>query len=780
MVDLIGALKRRTGFDGGFGGSLSVPKSVQDVIQIKSVFPDGIFMTGKGCFSKTYRFTDVNYAVAGKEEKESYFFKYSDILNSLENGVSSQITIINRRIKTDELQNIVLSEEKNDGNDSYRREINDMLLNLADGANAVIQDKYVTLTVQTKSVEEARLHFGRIGTDLIAHFSRLGSKCTELDLSERLRIIHDFCRPDEGSDYHFDLRDTMRKGQSFKDYISPDSFEFKSDHFKVGDRYARVLFLRDCPSFIKDMIIRELTDASRNMIFNFDIIPVSTEEAQRFGEKQALGIETNITNYQRKQNSNNNYSAVIPYDMEQQRKVVREFLDDITARDQKMFKVVMTIMITADSEKELESETDATLAVCRKHMCQFGILKFQQLEGFNATLPIGVNKIEARRTLITESLAVFMPFKAQEIRHEGGIFQGVNAISKNLIFVNRKNLLNGNCMILGVSGSGKSFTAKEEIVNLFLTRDADIIVIDPEREYKSLVEALNGQVIRLSATSKSHINALDINGDYADGANPIALKAEFVLSLFEQIVGKDKLGAFQKSVIDRCLTNIYSPYIKKKYKGKAPTLIDLVNNLKEQPEPEAQEVAVQIELFATGSHNTFAQQTNVNIDNRLISYDILELGSQLMPIGMLVVLDSIFNRITRNRSLGRETYIFIDEIYLLFQHEYSANFLFTLWKRVRKYGAFCTGITQNVDDLLQSHTARTMLANSEFVIMLNQGSTDRDDLANLLQISEDQMKYITDVEAGHGLVKVGSSLVPFERKFPKNTELFRLMTTKME
>ena len=780
MVDFIGALKRKTGFDGGFGGSLSVPKSVQDVIQIKSVFPDGIFMTGKGCFSKTYRFTDVNYAVAGKEEKESYFFKYSDILNSLENGVSSQITIINRKIKTDELQNIVLSEEKNDGNDSYRREINDMLLNLADGANAVIQDKYITLTVQTKSVEEARLHFGRIGTDLIAHFSRLGSKCTELDLSERLRIIHDFCRPGEGSDYHFDLRDTMRKGQSFKDYISPDSFEFKSDHFKVGDRYARVLFLRDCPSFIKDMIIRELTDASRNMIFNFDIIPVSTEEAQRFGEKQALGIETNITNYQRKQNSNNNYSAVIPYDMEQQRKVVREFLDDITARDQKMFKVVMTIMITADSEKELESETDATLAVCRKHMCQFGILKFQQLEGFNATLPIGVNKIEARRTLITESLAVFMPFKAQEIRHEGGIFQGVNAISKNLIFVNRKNLLNGNCMILGVSGSGKSFTAKEEIVNLFLTRDADIIVIDPEREYKSLVEALNGQVVRLSATSKSHINALDINGDYADGANPIALKAEFVLSLFEQIVGKDKLGAFQKSVIDRCLTNIYSPYIKKKYKGKTPTLIDLVNNLKEQPEPEAQEVAVQIELFATGSHNTFAQQTNVNIDNRLISYDILELGSQLMPIGMLVVLDSIFNRITRNRSLGRETYIFIDEIYLLFQHEYSANFLFTLWKRVRKYGAFCTGITQNVDDLLQSHTARTMLANSEFVIMLNQGSTDRDDLANLLQISEDQMKYITDVEAGHGLIKVGSSLVPFERKFPKNTELFRLMTTKME
>lgn len=779
MFDLIGNIKKKSGLDDMFGDTMTVPQSVQEVLQIKTVYPDGIFWLGKDIYSKMFKFSDINYAVSSKADKEDDFFKYSEILNSLENGVSSQITIINRKIKNNELDKIIMSEQENDGKDKYRKEMNEMLMNLANGANAIVQDKYITLTVQKKTVEEARSHFRRVATDLQAHFSRLGSRCNELDLTERLRVIHDFCRPGEEADYRFDLRDTMRKGQSFKDYISPDSYEFKDSYFKIGDKFARVLFIRDYPSYIKDSVVWELTDNNRNMIFNFDIVPVSTEEAQKFGEKQALGIETNIANYQRKQNTNNNYTSIIPYDMEQQRKEIREFLDDITSRDQKMFKVIITIMHTADTLEQLNSDTDAITATGRKHMCQIGTLKFQQLDGFNATLPIGINRIQARRTLTTESLAVFMPFKVQEIQHKNGVFQGVNVISKNMIFVNRNELLNGNCFILGVSGSGKSFTAKEEIVNMLLTRDADVIIIDPEREYKPLVDALNGQVIQLSATSKNHINCLDINADYADGANPIALKSEFVMSLFEQIAGKDNVSAFEKSIIDRCLANIYSPYIKNKYQGEAPTLIDLEKELKRQPEPEAHELAVQIELFTTGSHNTFAQQTNVNIRNRFVCFDILDLGSQMMPIGMLTVLDSILNRITANRAAGRETYIFIDEIYLLFQHEYSANFLFGLWKRVRKYGAFATGITQNVDDLLQSHTARTMLANSEFIIMLNQGSTDREELAKLLLISDDQLKHITNVETGHGLVKVGSDLVPFERKFPKNTELYKLMTTKL-
>lgn len=778
MFDLLGKLKSLVGISDNFGDGMAVPKSVQDAIDIRAVYPDGIFLVGKDRYSKVFKFTDINYAVASKEDKETDFFKYSDILNSLENGVSSQLTIINRRIKSEELNNLLLTEKQNDGKDVFRREINEMLTGLANSTSAIVQDKYITLTVQKKTVEEARAHFNRAGTDLIAHFSRIGSKCRELELTERLRIIHDFCRPDDDTNYQFDLRDTMRKGESFKDYISPDSFEFKGDYFKVGDKFARVLFVRGYASYVKDEIIRVITDSCKNMIFNFDIVPVSTQEAQKFVEKQALGIETNIANYQRKQNANNNFSAIIPYDMEQQRKEIREFLDDIMTRDQKMFKVVMTIMHTADTLEQLNTDTE-TIVAAGGNTCQIGTLRFQQLEGFNATLPIGTNKILARRTLTTESLAVFMPFKVQEIQHKGGVCQGVNVISKNLIVVNRKELLNGNCIILGVSGSGKSFTGKEEVSTLHLTTDADIIIIDPEREYKALVEALGGQVVQLSATSKNHINCLDINQDYADGDNPIALKSEFIMSLFEQIIGTDKIDGKQKSIIDRCLTNVYRNYIKKKYKGKPPTLLDLVANLKEQPEDEAQELALNMELFTTGSHNTFAKQTNVNSENRLLCYDIHDLGTHLMPIGMLVVLDSILNRITKNRAEGRETYIFIDEIYLLFRHQYTADFLFTLWKRVRKYGAFCTGITQNVDDMMQSHTARTMLANSEFIIMLNQGSTDRDDLANLLQISDDQMKHITNVDAGHGLVKVGSDLVPFERKFPKNTQLYKLMTTKM-
>ena len=779
MFDLIGMIKKKLGFSELFGDGLNVPKSVQDVIRIDTVYDDGMFAVGKELYSKTFHFTDINYAVSSKGDKEVGFLKYSEILNLFDNDVSSQITIINRSISNNELKKMIIAECEKDGRDKYRKEINDLLKNLASGANSIVQDMYVTVTVKKKTPEEAKKHFSRVGADLSAHFSRLGSKFSDIDLTERLRIIHDFCRPNEAADYHFDLRDTMQKGQSFKDYISPDGFEFKSDYFKCGDKFGRVLFIRDFPSYIKDSVVWDLTDTNRNMIFNFDILPVSTEEAQKFGEKQALGIETNITNYQRKQNSNNNYTSVIPYDMEMQRKEIREFLDDLTTRDQKMFKVVITIMHTADTLEQLNSDTEAIQATGRKHMCQIGVLKYQQLDGFNATLPIGINKIEARRTLTTESLAVFMPFKVQEIQHEGGVFQGVNVISKNMIFVNRKKLLNGNCFILGVSGSGKSFTAKEEMVNLLLSTDADVIIIDPEREYKALVEAMDGQVVELSPTSKSHINCLDINKDYADGASPIALKSEFVLSLFEQAMGNGNVGAVQKSLIDRCLTNVYSAYIKKNYVGKPPTLTDLCQNLKSQPEPEASELATAMELFSSGSHNTFAKQTNVNVENRLLCYDILELGKHLLPVGMLVVLDSILNRITKNRAEGRETYIFIDEIYLLFEHEYSANFLFTLWKRVRKYGAYCTGITQNVDDLLQSHTARTMLANSEFIIMLNQGGTDREDLANLLQISETQMRHITNVDVGHGLIKVGSSLVPFERKFPKNTELYKLMSTKM-
>ena len=756
-----------------------VPRSVQDVIPVKAIWEDGIFLVGKNKYSKSFKFLDINYAVASKEDKEAMFLDYSALLNSLDAGATTKITINNRRINKLDFEKAILLKDSEDELDKYRKEYNQMLISQAKNANEIIQEKIITISVYKKSIEEARNYFTRATTDLMNHFNTLGSKCIELDATERLRIAHDFYRTGEETSFHFDIHETMKKGHDFKDFICPDSIELERDYFRVGNRYGRVFFLKEFASYINDDMVAELTDLNKNMMLSIDVIPIPMDEAVKEAENRRLGVETNITNWQRKQNANYNWSSILPYDMEQQRNESKEMLDDLTLRDQRMFLGVITVVITDETKEKLESDTEAILQIASKNLCQLGILRFQQLDGLNTVLPFGVRKIDAVRTLTTESLAVFIPFKVQEIRHENGIFYGQNTISKNMIIADRRQLLNGNSFILGVSGSGKSFAGKQEITSIRLRdSNADIIIVDPEREYSPLVKSMGGEVIKISATSNNHINAMDMNSEYGDGANPVILKSEFILSLCEQLIGSGNLGPKQKSIIDRCTASVYRIFQQGNYQGIPPTLQDFREELLKQPEDEAKEIALAIELFTNGSLNTFAMNTNVNTSSRLICYDILDLGKQLLPIGMLVVLDSILNRITANRTKGKNTYIFIDEIYLLFQYEYSANFLFTLWKRVRKYGAFCTGITQNVEDLLQSHTARTMLANSEFIIMLNQASTDRIELAKLLNISDLQMSYITNVGAGEGLIKVGSSLVPFVNKFPKNTELYKLMTTK--
>ena len=657
---------------------------------------------------------------------------------------------------------------------------------VTDSSNSVTQERYITLSVHRKSVEEARTFFGRVVHDVTSRLNHLDSHSEELDALERLRVLHDFYRAGEETEYRLDLRECMRRGHSFKDAVCPNSLEFKKDHFIMGNKYGRVLFLKDYASYIKDSMINELTCLNRNLMLSIDIIPVPTDEAVRELQNRLLGVETNVTNWQRRQNSNNNFSAVVPYDLEQQRKETREMLDDLTTRDQRMLFAVVTLVHLADSKEELDSDTEALQSIARKHLCQLAPLNWQQADGLVTALPLGLRRISALRTLTTEALAVLMPFKAQEIRHQGGVYYGQNVISKNLIIADRRQLLNGNGFVLGVSGAGKSMVAKQEIVDLALEADDgcggdgepyDIIVIDPESEYRPLIEGLGGQVIDISAASPNHINAMDMEQGYGDGENPVVLKSEFLLSLCEQLVGDGKLSAKEKSIIDRCTAQCYRDYIRGGYQGGVPTLQDFHAELLRQPETEARDVALAIELFTEGSLNTFAKPTNVDTSSHILCYDIRELGRQLQPVGMLVVLDSIFNRIIRNRKLGRNTWVYLDEIYLLFQHEYSANFLFTLWKRVRKYGACCTGLTQNVDDLLQSHTARTMLANSEFLVMLNQAGTDRVELARLLNISDEQLSYITNVDFGRGLIKCGSAIVPFVNHFPQN-RLYKLMTTK--
>jgi type IV secretory pathway VirB4 component len=755
----------------------AVPKSVQDTIPIQRLWPDGVFQFGSK-YSRTLRFSDINYAIASKEDKTAMFLSYSELLNALDTGSTTKLTINNKRVDRENVARDILLPRRDDFLDGYRAEYNTMLMDKATGAaNSVVQERYLTLSVHRKSAEEARAFFDRAVHDVSAHLHHLDSHCEELDAVGRLRILHDFYRPGEESGFRLDLQERMRKGHSFKDTICPDSLEFKKDHFIMGDKYGRVLFLKEYASYIKDSMIHELTALDRNLMLSIDIIPVPTDEAVRELQSRLLGVETNVTNWQRRQNSNNNFSAVVPYDLEQQRKETREMLDDLTTRDQRMLFAVVTLVHLADSKEELDSDTEALQSTARKHLCQLATLNWQQADGLVTALPLGLRRIDALRTLTTEALAVLMPFKAQEIRHQGGVYYGQNTISKNLILANRKELLNGNGFVLGVSGSGKSFTAKREMVGLALSTEDDIIVIDPESEYRPLIEGLGGQVVSISATSPNHINAMDMEQGYGDGENPVVLKSEFILSLCEQLMGAGKLSAKEKSIIDRCTALCYQDYIRGGWTGTLPTLRDFHAELLRQPEAEARDVALAIELFTEGSLNTFAKPTNVNTSARILCYDIRDLGKQLLPVGMLVVLDSVFNRIVRNRALGRNTWVYIDEIYLLFQHEYSANFLFTLWKRVRKYGACCTGITQNVDDLLQSHTARTMLANSEFLVMLNQAATDREELAKLLNISDNQLSYITNVDSGRGLIKCGSTIVPFVDHFPKN-KLYQLMTTK--
>ena len=753
-----------------------VPSSVQDTIPIKKIWKDGTFQVGNK-FSRTFRFTDVNYSVAARDDQLAMFLAYCELLNALEIGATTKITINNRRMtKSSFARNLI--QHVDDGLDEYRDEYNSMIMDAAIRGNGILQEKYITVSVIKKSYEEAKTFFSRVYTELASRFAGLSSKLYEIDVFDRMRVFHDFFRIGREESYHFDLKDLMKRGHSFTDAICPDSMTVKSDHIRIGKKYARVLYLQEFPSFLKDSMVSELCDINRNLMLSIDIIPIPTDEAVKEVERKLLGTETEITNWQRKQNKNNNFSAVVPYDLEQQRKESKEFLDDLTSRDQRMMFVTVTLVHVADSKKQLDTDTEALLSVARKHICQFQTLKYQQLDGLNTTLPYGLRKINALRTLTTESAAVFMPFQAQEINHPEGIYCGQNAISKNLLFVNRSSLLNGNGFVLGVSGSGKSFFAKDEIIQLVLRNQGDVIIIDPEREYDRLVRALGGEVINIAADSKNHINAMDMESEYADSENPVLLKSEFILSLCEQLVGSGKLSAKEKSLIDRCTQIVYRPFIKRGCTGKVPTLKDFHKELLKQPEPEAKDVALAIELFTDGSLDTFAKPTNVNTESSLICYDIRDLGKALKTVGMLVVLDSIYNRIVRNKKKGRPTYVFIDEIYLLFANEYSSNFLFEQWKRARKHNACYTGISQNIEDLLQSHTARTMLANSEFITLLNQAATDRIELAKLLGISETQLSYVTNADAGKGLLKCAGNIVPFENHFPLDTKLYKVMTTK--
>lgn len=752
---------------------LSVPRSVQQSIPIKQIYADGMWHVGRK-HSYTWRFSDINYVAASEEDKRGIFLLYSAVINSLPTDAGAKISIINHRLNPADFEKGILMKEKADGLDRFRLESNRIMTDRAAASNNLVQEKYITLSIAERKIEDSRAYFRRVEGSLSKSLGRLGSEAQPLNSHDRLRILHDFFRPGEERYFNFDAKSAARLGADFKDFICPDGLRFRSDHFIMGGKYGRVLFLRDYAAYIKDDMISTLSDFSRNMSISIDILPIPTDEAVKEVQHILLGQETDISRWQQHQNSRGNFNASVPPELEQGRDNSREFLEDLTSRDQRMIFGLVTIVHTADSLEELDSDTASICAIGNEYGCGFGILRYQQEDGLNTVLPYGLRKVHTLRTLTTESTAVLMPFRAQEIQDPGGICYGVNDISKNLLICDRKRLNSPHGFSLGVTGSGKSVSMKSMIFNVALNSEDDIIVIDAEREY-GFVRELNGEIIEISPNSQHHINPMEVSEGYGDGENPIAMKSEIITSILEQQMGMGSLSGSHKSIIDRCTANVLKPYLKGK--APAPLLSDWRNEVLKQPEAEARELALAAELITEGSLNIFAHPTNVDMGSRIAAIDLYEMGEQLRPTALVVTLEAIQNRVIANRKKGKYTWVFIDEAYMYFKYYYSAQVLYRAWKRFRKYGGILTAATQNMEECLKSETARLMLANSEFLLLFNQAATDRQELGKLLHISDTQMGYITDAEAGHGLLRMGGALVPFSNMIPKDTEQYRLIST---
>ena len=755
-----------------------VPKTTQKTLPYKRVCDEYIIKIDDNKFSKTYRFEDVNYAIAKQEEQEAIFLAYCSVLNSFDTSADIQITVHNNRVNKADFNKMVLLKHKGDSFDHYIDVYNEMLVEkMEQGQNGIIRNKYLTVTVQAADLESARAKFASIDLEVINAFKKIGSIITPLTSHERMSILKDIFRGVDEEIPVLSNKDFSRQAE--RAYCCPDYFEFKKDYFMWNNKYARTMFIKDMPASLKDNILTDIANTNLDVMVSVNVAPVDPYKALKIVNHQLTSMRANKLQAEKKAIQSGYTSDVINEDLKHSLIEAEELLDDLRSKNQKMFLDNIIIMVTADDFDELENNTETIEAVVRKPICSVSTLKFQQEKGLQSVLPLGNCTLKIRRTLTTESTAVFLPFASKEITHKNGMYYGLNTLSNNMIIFNRLMLKNPNGFILGSPGSGKSFSAKREMLNVFLATDDDIIIIDPEREYTNLVEALNGETINVSPASTNFINPLDMSKDYSDDESPLIMKSDFILSFCECLVGKQGLTAKEKTIIDRCLNITYAEYLQDFNLEKNPTLMDFYEILKSQPEKEAQGLALSFELYIKGNLNVFAHKTNVNTTNRVVSYDIKDLGKQLKTLGMLIVLDYVWNRITENRAKGKRTWIYMDEIYLLFANEYSANFLFELYKRARKWGGIPTGITQNVEDLLKSETARSMLSNTDFVMMLNQATSDRIQLAKLLNISDNLLGYVTSSESGHGLICCGGSIIPFKDKFPHN-ELYDLMTTKLE
>lgn len=783
---------------------IEIPKTVQKTIPYRAIYKNGIIEDCDGRYSKSYFLEDVNFTIVAQNEQEVIFEHYGEFLNMFSPEVRFQITIFNRSVDRDKFYDNVLLRHKHDGLDEYRDEVNSILISkINEGKNNLVREKYLTASIEADDIESATSTFARLDTEISLAIKRINDADTfPMTIEERLNIFYDIYNPDtevsfasraniDGQEAEFFTVDLLGKyGLTSKDVIAPSSLTFNADHFISGDTYGRILFLDTLPSFLSTKLLSDITDMPCGMITSIQHESVPQDRAVKMIRNQIVNINSNVIDAQKRASKSGYSGNLVSPDLMRSQEEANKLQEDMTTRDQKMYFVTVVIALFADNLDDLNKYTKTLISNAGKYLVTFKKLNYQQEQGLTTVMPLACNKIYAQRMLTTETASLFIPFTAQELTQKNGMYYGLNAVSHNLIFYNRTNSKNANGVILGTPGSGKSFSAKREISNVILGTDADVYIIDPEREYAPMAELLNGETVRIAPGSKTHINPFDMDLGYADDDDPITLKSDFIGSLCETVIGgRYGLSPIQKSVIDRCVRKIYVPYMEfmsTQPEGvtcdyaHAPTMKDFYDALLEQPEMEAQNLALALEIYCTGSLDTFAYKTNVDVNKRFVVYDIKDIGTGMKEMGLQVCLNDIWNKTISNKKKGKRTWFYIDEFYLLTQTESSARFLQQIYKRARKWGGCPTGITQNVEDLLSSKEARGIINNCDFIMMLNQSPLDGQELAKMLNISPTQMSYITNASAGQGLLYTGKSIVPFNDKYPTNTKMFKVMTTKME
>lgn len=780
----------------------NAPKTAQETIPYLSVYKNGIIEISENVFSKSYVIGDVNFSIASDEEQENIFMNYGKLLNMFGEKVTAQITIFNRNVDIGKFKKNVLLKLKGDGLDKYRLENNAIMeMKIGEGKNNITHEKYLTLSLEADNIDAAIKAFSKLDNEVSTFIKKINNADTQpMTLEERLGVLYDIynlnadvpfqkkAKISEHPAQTFDLNWLKRQGITTKDIIAPPSISFNYNHSMIGDKYAKTMFISNLPTYLETGILSDITDIPCNMLTSIHFESLGQDRTIKLIRNQLVNINSNVIDAQKKATKSGYSPDLISTDLKRAQEQANQLMDDVTTRNQKLFLVTLAITVFADNQTELDRYASMVKTAAQKHLCTARDLNYQQEYGFTTSLPLAYNKLFVQRLLTTEAASVFIPFSTQELSQNKGMYYGLNAVSRNLILFNRLNSKNANGVILGTPGSGKSFSAKREMINVLLTTDDDIYVIDPEREYAPLAALFGGEVVKIAAGSKTYINPLDMDINYADDDDPITLKSDFVGSLCETVIGgKYGLSPVQKSVIDRCVRLVYQPYLKHMVslgstqtcdKAAMPTLDDFYQLLLKQPEPEAHSLALALELYCRGSLDTFAHKTNVNTSSRFIIYDIKDIGSGMKEMGLQVCLNDIWNKIITNKKLGKRTWFYIDEFYLLTQTDSSARFLQQVYKRARKWAGIPTGITQNVEDLLASKEARGIINNCDFIYMLNQSPLDRAELAAMLNMSPAQVSYITNSDAGQGLLYTGKHIVPFIDKFPTNNSLYKAMTTK--